>query len=688
MSRLAALDYLVNMNPIFMGLRYGCECALAAGAGTVRSVGLATEQQDHFQVIWEESHTMTTTPDTPTVDDLTLAGDFDSPSMEQWYTEVAKVLNRGRPEDKQLSPEQAVARLRKTSEDGVSIEPLYTKEDSVELGYPGAAPFIRGTSVRRGNMDSWDVRVLHEDPDAKDTNKLLLADLERGASSVWLRVDPDALAPQDVKAALEGVDFKLAPVSVSSYTEQIAAADALLAAAGDVAGARLNLGLDPIGQAAVTGQAADLSKLADYAKKVAAMSDSEAGSAYETGAHSRAITIDGTIWHNAGAGDVHELAWELAAGVEYVRNLVEAGMSADDAFKVIEFRVSATTNQMRTIARLRALRFCWNRIGEVFGVSEKVRGAHQHAVTSRRQITRDDPYVNILRGTIACFSAAVAGAEAVTVLPFDTAWGLPNAFSRRVARNTQIVLAEESNIGRVNDPAGGAWAIESLTKEIADLAWKQLQTVEAAGGLAKYLADGKVEEALKELKAERAKRVATRKQPITGVSEFPNPGEAPVEGRKPRPKLEVKGLQFIRDSLPFEALRDATKGTDAKVFLAGLGTRRDFGAREGFASNYFHVAGLGTDLAEGGSVDEIVAAFKAAGTPVACLCSSRKVYGEQGIEVAKALKDAGAKKVILAGNIKELGDVATEGIIDDTIALGKDVVAGLNDILRILEVTK
>ena len=261
----------------------------------------------------------------------------------------------------------------------------------------------------------------------------------------------------------------------------------------------------------------------------------------------------------------------------------------DDAFDSINFRVTAASDQVATIARLRALRTVWARVGEVFEVSPAKRGARQHAVTSWREITRDDPYVNILRGTIATFSAAVGGAEAITVLPFDTAWGLPNDFSRRLARNTQIVLAEESNIGRVNDPAGGAWYIEALTRDIAEAGWAEFQKIEAAGGMVAALADGLVGQALEELNAGRAKLLATRKLPITGVSEFPNPGETPVTDRTPRPEApQYAGLKWQRNSAPFEALRDATAGADAKVFLACLGTRRDFGGREGFASTTSH----------------------------------------------------------------------------------------------------
>ncbi len=396
-------------------------------------------------------------------EDLVLAGDFDTPTFEQWADEVAKVLNKGRPEDKLLSAEQAIDRLRTQTVDGLVIEPIYTREDAGgDLGTPAAAPFTRGTSVRNGDMDAWDVRALHEDPDVAATRQAIKADLERGATSVWLRVDPDAIAASDVAEALADVVLKLAKVEVSSRTDQVAAAEALLSVyeSSDTHKSELslNLGLDPIGAAALNGTTADLSGLAGWVERLRGYRKA------------RAFVVDGTIYHNAGAGDVHEVAWLLATAVEYVRALVEQGVSVDDAFDAINFRVSATTDQVATIARLRALRTTWARVGEVFEVTPAKRGARQLAVTSWRQITRDDPYVNILRGTISTFAAAVGGAEAITVLPFDTAWGLPNDFSRRVARNTQIVLAEESNIGRVNDPAGGAWYIESLTRQIAEQA--------------------------------------------------------------------------------------------------------------------------------------------------------------------------------------------------------------------------
>lgn len=616
---------------------------------------------------------------------LSLAGDFPPATEEQWEIEVQKVLNRGRPPEKHLSFEQCLQRLTKTTVDGVSIRPMYRPKDAPEkLGYPGDVPFTRGTTVRNGDMDAWDVRALHEDPDPEFTRQAVLTDLERGVTSIWLRVGSDAVKPADVAGALSGVLLDMTKVEVSSREDQEAAAEALLSVyehSGKPTGElQLNLGIDPTGLAALQGTTPDLSKLSTWVKRLKGYNKS------------RAIMIDGTIYHNAGAGDVAELAWLLATGVEYVRALLDQGISADEAFDSINFRVTATHDQFLTIARLRALRTCWDRIGEVFGVSPQKRGARQVAVTSWRELTRQDPFVNILRGTIATFAASVGGAEAITTLPFCGALGLPtDDFARRIARNTGIVLAEEVNIGRVNDPAGGSFYVEALTKSLADAGWAELQKVEALGGMSAALAGDHVSTTLKACNAERAKRLATRKQAITAVSEFPMIGARTVKVKPFPPAPTRGGLEWHRDAEIFEALVDRSKSLkEPKVFLACLGTRRDFGGREGFSAPVWHVGGITTPESEGGSTEEVVAAFKKSGAVVADLCSSAKVYASQGLEVAKALKEAGAKAVYLSGAYKELGEGAAEAeqIFAGRLCLGMDVVDVLSTVLDLMGAAK
>lgn len=615
--------------------------------------------------------------------DLSLAADFETPTREDWEREVLKVLNRRRPEGRELNIDQAYGRLTSNTVDGIEIKPLYTKADAPdELGHPGVAPFTRGTTVRTGEADDgWKIAQLHEDPDVATTRAAILADLERGASSVWVRVDPDAIRAEDLGAVLADVLLDLAPVHVSSRTDQVAAAKALLevfANSGKPAGEmRGSLGLDPIGFAAQHGTAPDLGAIAE----VVELARDYPGV--------RAIVVDSGLFHNAGAGDVQELAYALGAGVEYVRALTEAGLSADEAFDAIGFRVSATTEQFLTIARLRALRTLWSRVGEVVGVTESRRGAVQHAVTSLRQISRDDPYVNVLRATLACFAAAAGGAETQTVLPLDAAIGLPNDMTRRIARNIQVVLAEESNIGRVNDPAGGSFYVEDLTRQLSEQAWELFGSLDEAG-FATAVADGTVAAQLAETNAARAKLLATRKLPLTGVSMFPNHTEERLE-RKARPEApQLAGLVPVREAQVFEDLRDrsaaaADAGNAPKVVLACLGARRDFGGREGFTSNLFHVGGIETVLAEGTDPADFARQLTESGARVAVLCSSARVYADQGFAVARALREAGAQRVLIAGQLKELGGEDTDGLIDGNVFDGMDVVELLTNTLDLLE---
>lgn len=616
----------------------------------------------------------------------TLAADFDTPSRQDWEREVLKVLNRRRPAGRELGMEQATSRLTSHTVDGLETRPLYTVADApAELGFPGVAPFTRGTTVRSGEVDDgWHVAQLHEDPDAAATRAAVLTDLERGGTAVWVRVDPDAVSPEDLREVLTDVLLDLAPVHVSSRTDQLAAARALVgvleASGKDPETFTGSLGVDPIGLAAQHGTAPDMTAVAeavDLARPYPGV---------------RPVVVDSAMFHDAGAGDVQELAWALAAGVEYVRAMTAAGLDAEEAFGNMLFRVSATTEQFITISRLRALRTLWSRVGEELGVAPEHRGAVQHAVTSLRQASRDDAYVNVLRGTISCFAASAGGAETITVLPLDAAVGLPNDLSRRIARNTQVVLAEESNLGRVNDPAGGSWYVESMTRQLCERAWELLGTVDEQG-LAAAVADGTLASELAATNEARARLLATRRLPLTGVSMFPDPDEDPLE-RRPRPEAPaLAGITPVRDAQVFEDLRDrsaalATAGTPPRVLLACLGSRRDFGAREGFTSNLYHVAGIRAVLAEGSSPEDFARQLTEAGTTVAVLCSSAAVYADQGIAVARALRAAGATEVRIAGQPKELGPDLPDGLLDGNVFDGMDVVELLANTLSRLEAGK
>lgn len=616
---------------------------------------------------------MTVRPDDDAV--MTLAEDFSAASYEQWQHLVAGVVNKSRSEDAKLSDGEAVESLRTTLPEGIVVDPLYQRPaDAGPLGLPGAMPFTRGTGPR-DPQQPWDVRQLFEGAagaDVEETRRAVLVDLERGATSVWVAVGDGGIAPADLATAIAEVRLDLAPVAVSSTGDQVAAAEALLAVleAADAIVDGNALGLDPLRAAAATGAEPDLTGLADLVRRAAALEGV------------RAVTVDSRVYHDAGATDTEEVALAVATAVAYVRALEAEGVSAAEAFATIEFRVAATADQFATIAKLRALRRVWARVGELAEVPEELRAARTHAVTSARMLTATDPWVNVLRGTIACFAASAGGADVITVLPYDAPLGLPEPFSRRLARNTQSLLAFESNVARVADPAGGSWYVEDLTDEMAQRAWARLGELDAAGGVAAALAGGSLAAHLEEQWQARLAGLSSRRIPLTGTSTFPLAGETRLT-RTPRPEAPTGGLPRHRDGEVFEALRERAEGASPTVLLVLPGTRRDFGARQTFASNLLAVAGIGVETAEGVDAAGAAAAAEQGGHTVAVVATSPKVNAAQGAEIVTALQGAGVEQVVLAGRAAELGEGAPEVV---EAREGVDVVALLSDLLTRLGV--
>ncbi|MDT4957597.1 MAG: methylmalonyl-CoA mutase [Pseudonocardiales bacterium] len=575
---------------------------------------------------------------------LELAAEFPAVSREQWRAMVSAVLQRsgvGEGTDPELA-------LASSTYDGISIKPLYTADDAslaAAAGLPGHAPFVRGSSVDGAASAGWDVRQRHADPDAGRTNRAALADLTSGATSLWLVLGDAGLAVADLAAALDGVYLDLAPVALDAGAQTRDAAGALLALAADqgVTPGELSgsLGADPIGLRARTGAAADLPLLGELAALVA---DSP---------NLRVATVDATVYHDAGGSDADELAVGAAVGVAYLRALTESGLSVDSALRVVEFRYAVTADQFLSIAKLRAARRVWDRIAELSGASADRRGQRQHAVTSAAMMTRRDPWVNLLRTTIACFAAAVGGAEAITVVPFDAAIGLPDELSRRIARNTQSVLHDESSLARVIDAAGGSWYIESLTDALAGAAWSRFTAIERAGGALAALDDGMIEGMLAAARDQRADDIAHRRAPITGVSEYAYVDEEPVV--RPAAPVAPSGgpLAPQRYAQGFEALRDRADAAEPRpvVFLAALGPVAAHRARVGFAANLFQAGGIEPVVGTGdiGDIDDIVAAFRASGSTVACLCSANRLYADVAAPAAEALRAGGATHIWLAG---------------------------------------
>ncbi|MEV5682739.1 methylmalonyl-CoA mutase family protein [Streptomyces sp. NPDC052164] len=608
-------------------------------------------------------------------DGLPPAAGFPDPSHDQWQSLVEGVLRKS---GKEVSGAAAEEALSTTLEDGLTTRPLYTSHDtSPDTGFPGFAPFTRGSRAEGTAAAGWDVRQRHALPDPARLNEAVLGDLENGVTSLWLAVGaPTGIPVSGLARALDGVYLDLAPVALDAPTEFDSAVRELLRLYEErgvpKAAARGSLGADPLGQAARTGAEPDLTAAVHWA----GVCDREYPGL-------RAMGVDALPYHGAGGSAAEELGLSLATGVAYLRALTGAGMSVEAACAQLEFRYAATADQFLTIAKLRAARRLWARVAEACGAAGA--GAQrQHAVTSPVMMTRRDPWVNMLRTTLAALAAGVGGADAVTVLPFDHALGLPDAFARRIARNTSTILMEESHLARVIDPAGGSWYVERLTDELAAAAWSFFQEIERAGGLATALRSGLVAERLAATWAARSKDLARRKEPVTGVSEFPQLMERPVE-REPVPAgpgAPEGGLPRVRRDEAFEALRArsdahlAATGARPKVFIAALGPASAHTARASFAANLFLAGGIEA-VHDPVSVDASTAAgaFAASGATVACLCSSDPLYAEHAVGVASALRSAGAGQVFLAGRPGDHPGV------DSFVFAGCDAIAVLSSVL-------
>jgi methylmalonyl-CoA mutase len=408
---------------------------------------------------------------------------------------------------------------------------------------------------------------------------------------------------------------------------------------------------------------------------------------------------DGRPVHDAGGSEAQELAFTLAVAVAYLRALESGGLDLVAARDALSFRLCADADQFLTMAKFRALRLLWARIEQACGLTPKP--IFIAAETAWRMLTQRDAYVNMLRATMATFSAGLGGANAITVLPHTLALGLPDPFARRVARNTQLVLLEESNLAKVSDPAAGSGGIETLTQQLCDAAWLLFQDIEKAGGVFPALQQKLIQPKVAATKAAREANMARRKEVMTGASEFPNLHEAPVPVLDAKPiapapsgvaAIKFDALSPMRLATPFERLRDHSdqmlqaKGVRPKVFLANLGTAAEFTARATFAKSFFEAGGIEAVESEGfADPAALTAAFRTSGAALVCLCSTDKVYAGHAVAATKALQAAGAKHIYLAGRAGEQESALRGAGVTDFVFAGGDALTVLQEAYRRME---
>lgn len=637
---------------------------------------------------------------------------FPAATEADWRAQVDKVL-KGADFGKKL--------VHRTA-DGIAIQPLYAKAN--------------GVFAARGGAEPWRVVPVIDLPDVAAANAQILTDLEGGADGIALAMAGSRAARgaglvletvEDFDRLLDGVRLDLIAMRLepSPWTGRVVAAlmMALIEKRGHEGSAlNIDFGLQPIDDFANTGRApAPMPVMVARASEVIT-------SVSARKIRGAVLRCDGRTVHEAGATEAQELAYLLASAVAYLRSCADNTIAVATMRDLLSFTVVADTDQFLGIAKLRALRLLWDRVQDACGL--KPTAAKIHAETAWRTMTRRDPHTNMLRTTIAAFAAGVGGADSVSALPYSRAIGLPDAFARRVARNMQLILIEESNLAKVADPASGSGAIEALTDALCEKAWMAFQQIEREGGIVQSLVDGHMQARIAASADTMAKAVANRRISITGTNEFPNIAEMPVavldmplppkSGEKfslPGPRVDFNGMiahfsnneprgQFSpppqqgpvctplpsqRLAEPFEALRDASDallaqtGERPKMFLATLGRVADFTARAMFAKNFFEAGGIGTPLHDGfaddGGTDllALTDAFKSSGADMACICSSDDFYGREGADAALALMQSGAKTIYLAGRPGELEAALRGAGVSEFIYAGCDVLAILKN---------
>jgi methylmalonyl-CoA mutase len=599
--------------------------------------------------------------------------------LARWRSGVAGVLaksNRKDPADLGPEPERL---LDSPSYDGFPIRPLYTGLDALpEPPLPGTWPFVRGGDALRDVKCGWKVAEsfpIAGQSVATDGNDAVLAALADGTGALVLRVAHDGVAANELDRLLEGVFLDLVPVILDAGADYVAATDAILALVTDLDDERrarlsIDLGADPLTAPLASRPDAGLDDVVATASKAAG---------YDGGV--RAVTVDGSTFHDLGASASWELAGAVAAGVGYLRLLGDGGLPVRDSLRQISFRFSADDDQFMTIAKFRAARQLWARVADVLGEPD-AGAAFIHAVTSAPMMTQRDPWVNMLRTTLAAFGAGGGGADTIRVLPFDAAidGGMPGtarSFARRMARNTQLLLLEESHVGRVLDPGGGSWLIEDLTKQLAETAWAHFQDIESRGGF--VAARDYVAEGIAGVDQRRKDDIAHRRTAITGVNEYPNLAEAPL------PVSDSAG-GISRYAAAFEGLRDrsdahlAATGSRPTAVLLPLGPLAEHNIRTTFAANLLasggvHTVNPGTVVAAG--VSQAVAD---AGHPAAVvICGTDARYGTDVSDVVEAARAAGVSHVYLAGPEKSVAEATAKP--DDYLTAKIDAIDALSNLL-------
>ncbi len=626
-------------------------------------------------------------------------------------------------------------------DDGIPVPWLFTSDD-----LPSDAA---GVASRAGGAGApWQIRQEHGEAARESARRAILTDLENGVTAVGLRLDAAGrlgLGPDDAGFAaevgrdgtsvhdlddldevLDGVLLDGAPVSLSAGASGIPAAALLVALwtrrGHDLTTIAGSLGIDPLGALAASGA---LSEAPGDGVARAARTLAEADALLGPGV--TVLSIDTAPYVSAGATAVQELAIAVATGAEYLRACDDADVAPEAAASRLEFTLQADADQFLVMAKLRAMRRIWGRVLELCGVTGERATSRLAARTSARMLSTVDPWVNMLRTTTAAFAGAVAGADVITVTPFDAPRGATSDLGRRIARNTHHILMDESHLAHVTDPGAGSWYVEWLTDTLAERAWIEMQAIEAAGGMTAALTSGGIAARLEESAARQTDAIAHRHRTLTGVNAFPllgddevPPGDTSVDpsfGERETDRLRARGndaadadagfaqlvalaaegarldqlsprspyrqapLAVSRDGAAFEKLRTRAAEADPEptILLACVGTIARYNAVATWARSLFEAGGIRAVASDPIlDADAVSASFSPDGPPLVAVCAASDEDPALLRSVVDRARTNGAVRVYLS---RASDTAASEIGADSGVADGIDVVALLTDAL-------
>lgn len=599
--------------------------------------------------------------------DEKLFSEFDPIPTEKWEEVIQRDLKGADYERK----------LVWRTDEGFKVRPYYRAEDLKDIDYlnalPDEFPFTRGT---KADNNAWEIVQNVKEKNAKKANEIALASIKGGATTIAFNCK-EIQNESDLATLLSGIDLTKVGVQFLHSKDYMTLIENFIKYLDtnkiDKSQVKGSTGFDAIAYCLREGkfyfsQDADMRKAVDLVKMT------------ENMPKFKAVNVQGILMHNGGATIVQELGYVLGIANEYLAFATANGLTIDQIAGKMELTLSISSNYFMEIAKLRAIRLLWATMVSQYQPKNvescKIR---INSVASCWNKTIFDPYVNMLRTTTEGMSASLGGADSITLQPFDVAFKGDDDFSRRISRNVQIILKEESYFDKTVDPAAGSYYIENLTDSIAEHAWKLFQSVEAEGGITQMILDGKIKTAIEESCQKRNMDIATRKYILLGTNQFPNIKETMLEKIEVMPEEKRAGLQTYRGAVAFEELRleterYAAKNGRPKVFLMKVGNLAMRQARSGFATNFFGCAGY--EIIEPAGFDSIaegIEAAKAVKADIIVVCSSDEEYATLGVEAAKAAKAAGFI-FIVAGNPTESIDALKAAGADDFIHVRTNVL--------------